>query len=203
MELYLVLIGLACLAGFLYMGRGYWAWVTCLACLMAIGHAGMVTGEAPAGDGPVWLYHGAAGIAAAFALMMGFRPLRRAVVSGPLMRWVGSILPRMGDTERTALEAGSVWWDGDLFSGKPDWKKLIAFASRFAGSIEHMRPHRRFGNRVLTGVLRVVARSPISDGQSGYRALSQAAAAAEAPAHRTKPREAWEDDARRSAADAE
>ena len=35
------------------------------------------------------------------------------------------ILPRMSDTERLALEAGSVWWDGDLFSGKPDWKKLI------------------------------------------------------------------------------
>ena len=49
--------------------------------------------------------------------------------------------------------------------------------SRFAGDIRRMLPHRRFGNRVLTILLRFVARTPISDGQSGYRALSPAAAA--------------------------
>jgi uncharacterized membrane protein YbhN (UPF0104 family) len=49
--------------------------------------------------------------------------------------------------------------------------------SRFAGEIRRMLPHRRFGNRVLTVLLRFVARAPISDGQSGYRALSAAAAA--------------------------
>ena len=27
----------------------------------------------------------------------------------------------MSDTEREALEAGTVWWDGELFTGKPDW----------------------------------------------------------------------------------
>ena len=49
--------------------------------------------------------------------------------------------------------------------------------SRFAGDIRRMLPHRRFGNRVLTLALSVVARRRISDGQSGYRALSQRAAA--------------------------
>ena len=44
--------------------------------------------------------------------------------------------------------------------------------SRFAGSIGRMRPHRWLGNRALTLVLRLVARRPITDGQSGYRALS-------------------------------
>jgi acyl-CoA dehydrogenase len=126
MELYLVLIGAALFAGLLYLGRGYWAWVSCLACLMAIGHVGAITGQGY-GTGPAWLYHGAAALAAVFAILMGFRPLRRAVVSGPLMRMVGAILPKMGDTERTALEAGSVWWDGDLFSGTPKWKKLLDF----------------------------------------------------------------------------
>ena len=43
------------------------------------------------------------------------------------MRMVGRILPQMGDTERTALEAGTVWWDGALFSGAPDWQKLLDF----------------------------------------------------------------------------
>lgn len=49
--------------------------------------------------------------------------------------------------------------------------------SRFAGAIGRMLPHRRFGNRVLTLALRIVARRPITDGQSGYRALSARAAA--------------------------
>ena len=33
----------------------------------------------------------------------------------------------MGETERIALEAGTVWWDGELFSGKPDWRRLLSF----------------------------------------------------------------------------
>ena len=44
-----------------------------------------------------------------------------------IMRLVSRTLPRMGDTERIALEAGTVWWDGDLFSGNPDWTKLLRF----------------------------------------------------------------------------
>ena len=48
--------------------------------------------------------------------------------------------------------------------------------SRFAGSIDRMHPHRRLGNRLLTYMLAWVAREPISDGQSGYRALSANAA---------------------------
>ncbi|MEM7323199.1 MAG: lysylphosphatidylglycerol synthase domain-containing protein [Actinomycetota bacterium] len=48
--------------------------------------------------------------------------------------------------------------------------------SRFLGHIEHMRPHRRIGNLVLTRLLSIVARQRISDGQTGYRALSPAAA---------------------------
>jgi acyl-CoA dehydrogenase len=37
-------------------------------------------------------------------------------------------LPRLSDTEREAIEAGDVWWDADLFTGNPDWNKLLAFA---------------------------------------------------------------------------
>lgn len=50
--------------------------------------------------------------------------------------------------------------------------------SRFLGRIEHMRPQRRLGNLALSRLLSVVARQPISDGQTGYRALSRDAAAA-------------------------
>ncbi len=52
--------------------------------------------------------------------------------------------------------------------------------SRFTGTISRMLPHRRLGNKVLTLMLRLVTRRPISDGQSGYRAFSrQCAASAE------------------------
>ena len=54
-------------------------------------------------------------------------PIRRRLITPTIMRALARALPRMGDTERIALEAGTVWWDGELFSGKPDWKKLLAF----------------------------------------------------------------------------
>ncbi len=55
--------------------------------------------------------------------------------------------------------------------------------SRFAGRIERMQPHRRLGNRVLTWALRRLAHRPITDGQSGYRALSLPAATSAEIAH--------------------
>jgi glycosyltransferase involved in cell wall biosynthesis len=55
--------------------------------------------------------------------------------------------------------------------------------SRFAGTIESMRPHRRFGNRTLTTALRALTGAPITDGQSGYRALSAAAASSAEISH--------------------
>ena len=53
--------------------------------------------------------------------------VRRAVVSRPLLNLFRRILPAMSQTERDAIEAGTVWWDGELFSGDPDWSKLLAY----------------------------------------------------------------------------
>ena len=66
-------------------------------------------------------------VLAVFGVLLGVAPLRRAVVSGPLLAWYRAILPPMSQTEREAIEAGTVWWDGELFSGNPDWRKLLAF----------------------------------------------------------------------------
>ena len=57
----------------------------------------------------------------------GLRRWRRDLVTRFVMPLVGRMLPRLGDTEREALEAGSVWWDGELFRGAPDWKRLLDF----------------------------------------------------------------------------
>ena len=61
-------------------------------------------------------------------LLFGVRPIRRKLISSWVMRIVSRVLPKLGETERVALEAGTVWWDGDLFSGNPDWKKLLSTA---------------------------------------------------------------------------
>ena len=51
---------------------------------------------------------------------------RRDFISKPIFSWARGVLPAMSDTEREALEAGDVWWDADLFTGNPDWSKLLA-----------------------------------------------------------------------------
>lgn len=53
---------------------------------------------------------------------------RRDYLSKPIFSWARGVLPTMSDTEREALEAGDVWWDADLFTGNPDWSKLLAYA---------------------------------------------------------------------------
>ncbi|MGB5512226.1 MAG: acyl-CoA dehydrogenase, partial [Woeseiaceae bacterium] len=53
--------------------------------------------------------------------------VRREKITRPLLDVYRKMLPSMSDTEREALEAGSVWWDGELFSGMPQWDKLMSF----------------------------------------------------------------------------
>ncbi len=52
--------------------------------------------------------------------------LRRALISDPLLGWFRKALPQVSRTEQEALDAGTVWWDGELFSGRPDWNKWFA-----------------------------------------------------------------------------
>lgn len=58
-------------------------------------------------------------------LFMAVTPLRRAALSRPLFNWFKGVLPAMSATEKEALDAGTVWWDAELFSGKPNWKVLF------------------------------------------------------------------------------
>ncbi len=50
--------------------------------------------------------------------------LKKRFVSDPAFKMFKELLPPLSATEREAMEAGSVWWDGQLFSGKPDWSVL-------------------------------------------------------------------------------
>jgi len=57
-------------------------------------------------------------------LALSWEPLRKAVFTKPIYGAVKSILPRVSRTEQEALDAGTVGWDAELFSGRPDWTKL-------------------------------------------------------------------------------
>ena len=53
--------------------------------------------------------------------------VRREKLTKPMLDMYRKMLPSMSDTEREALEAGNVWWDGELFSGMPAWDRLMSF----------------------------------------------------------------------------
>ena len=52
---------------------------------------------------------------------------RRERITRPALAMYRTLLPSMSDTEKEALEAGNAWWDGELFSGMPDWDKLMSY----------------------------------------------------------------------------
>ncbi len=61
------------------------------------------------------------------AVVSVVKSVRQSFLSAPIFRIYKKLLPQMSQTEQEALEAGTVWWDGDLFSGKPDWNKLLDY----------------------------------------------------------------------------
>lgn len=96
-------------------------------------------------------YHGRAGLGLLVALLLGFGawggssllvvyavlvvllaglfgiPALRRRLSARLMKIMRAALPSIGETEEAALKAGTVWWESDLFSGSPQWRKLLDF----------------------------------------------------------------------------
>lgn len=52
-------------------------------------------------------------------------PLRRALISNIVMKIMKGVMPEISQTEKTALEAGVVWSEAELFSGRPNFKKLM------------------------------------------------------------------------------
>ncbi len=63
---------------------------------------------------------------AAIVMLFGIPALRRTLVSGFILKLFRKILPQVSQTEQEALDAGTVWWDGELFSGRPRWSRLLA-----------------------------------------------------------------------------
>jgi len=62
---------------------------------------------------------------AVFAIPLNFKPLRRQRLTAPFLTIYRKMLPNLSETEQTALEAGTVGWEGELFAGNPNWDILL------------------------------------------------------------------------------
>ena len=80
---------------------------------------------APSGTGAL-VWKGCLALLLAALWLANVRRLRKALITRPFMKTYLKLLPTMSATEREALEAGTVWWDGELFTGAPRWEKLLA-----------------------------------------------------------------------------
>ncbi|GAA0426156.1 acyl-CoA dehydrogenase FadE [Cocleimonas flava] len=64
----------------------------------------------------------------AATLVFSLPGVRTKLISAPMLSMVRKILPPISETEQEAIDAGTVWWDGELFSGKPNWNSLLSAA---------------------------------------------------------------------------
>ena len=106
-----LVLALAAALGLGFVGAPLWAWTAAAAVLLW----GLAA--------PTWLWAPLLVVAVVFNL----KPLRRPLVTRPLMALLKKlgIIPEISATEREALEAGTVWAEGELFSGDPDWGRLM------------------------------------------------------------------------------
>ncbi len=97
---------------------GLIVWTLLCAALLGVVHA--YSGAHPIALGIAWV------LFALVAIPFNITPLRKMIFSGPFLKLYQTITPQLSETEKVALEAGTVGWEGELFSGRPDWRKLAA-----------------------------------------------------------------------------
>ena len=109
--LWIVAIGLLAAATLGFHGAPLWLWTGVIALFLHSVAA------------PVWTWM----LLAVFAFVFLLPPVRRALLSQPVMALLEKLnfLPQVSATEQVAIESGTVWIDGDLFSGRPHWRKLL------------------------------------------------------------------------------
>src|SRR6056297_243263 len=62
---------------------------------------------------------------AAVAVPMNHLPWRREFLTRPVLKAFSGMVPQISETEQVALEAGTVGFEGELFTGRPRWQRLI------------------------------------------------------------------------------
>jgi acyl-CoA dehydrogenase len=94
-----------------------WQFILLVACgLLALGFTGLLA--RPLASALLLLF-------LIVMLPLSIPQLRRTLLTGRLFAWFKRMLPPLSQTEQIAIDAGTVWWDRDLFTGDPDWEKLL------------------------------------------------------------------------------
>src|SRR5438105_5728618 len=112
--LVVVLITLVVLA---YVNATGIGWTLAFAALLALSWSAALL--------PAWVNGVLSAAFVLVAVVLNVTPLRRLLVSDRILAMFRKVMPPMSQTERDAIEAGSVWWDAELFSGRPNWAKLL------------------------------------------------------------------------------
>ncbi len=102
------IVALVLILGF--MGAPLWVWTLFVAALLWGWGA------------PLWVWV----VLGVPLLVLNIPPLRKAILSAPLMKALKGFMPRLSTTEQQALESGTVWVEGEFFKGKPDFKRIQA-----------------------------------------------------------------------------
>ncbi len=121
--IFLVLIGAAAFA--LAMRRApLWMWAVAVGLVTLLCKSGILDGTYEFAEGG--FLSELAWLPTAILALLSIPPLRRRLIVAPTFAAIKQILPKVSDTEAQALDAGTIGFDAELFSGRPDWSKLRA-----------------------------------------------------------------------------
>ncbi|MCB1774175.1 MAG: acyl-CoA dehydrogenase [Gammaproteobacteria bacterium] len=123
-----LIAGIVVIWALAYRGAGTGVWIAAATAALVI--STVATPLAWYVATPLWL------LTSALVLLLGVPAVRRRYVTAPLLRQFRKVMPPMSPTEQEALDAGSVWWDAELFSGKPDWQRLLNLPRPHLGRAE-------------------------------------------------------------------
>lgn len=124
MTLALVVVGIIAFAVLAMRQSPLWQWAAAAAVIGILSRFGIVaSGLVLFVDFWGWVL---ALLPAVILALLAVPAIRRATIAVPAYGLVKSILPRISRTEQEALDAGTVGWDAELFSGRPKWDKLLS-----------------------------------------------------------------------------
>jgi acyl-CoA dehydrogenase len=103
--------------GLAFLAAPLWVWSLTLALSLAVTHwVGLFSAPVQIS---LW------GVLVVFVALFHIGFIRQRLVTGPIFRRFKQTLPQMSITEKEAIEVGDIWWEAELFRGRPDWDRLL------------------------------------------------------------------------------
>lgn len=98
-----------------YLSFSILASTLCVVCFLVIGH------NIGAFHPGLWF------VLTPLALLLNVTYLRKNLISKPVFKKFRTLIPELSETEQIAIDAGTTWWDAELFAGAPRWKTLHSY----------------------------------------------------------------------------